>query len=472
MESTHDGHAKPPISMAAFAKRRADDMALLQSRTDLDPLTGLLSRRAILEEARIRIDAAVTSGELFPALIYVDLDGFKLVNDTYGHAAGDLVLADTAHRMESLVSKVGGSVGRFGGDEFLLVLSGAETNEQLAEINQMLISLISAPIDIEVGTVKLGVSVGAVRARADAKISELLQEADRALYAAKDAGRGQSVISDNEFRDQVAELAEIHADVVPALEKEDFELWFQPIWSDQGNSIAALESLVRWRGRDGRIILPAQFLAILERRGLIGRLDAQLFAQLCRVLAEWLERGRKLVPVHLNVSSSRLEDPNFAAETKAVLAETGVPPELIVLEATESYLVSDAGRNNLGLQQLRQMGVLVAVDDFGTRYSSLSQLKDLPVDILKVDRGIIAEMDHSEDKLALVSAVIGLARELGLCVIAEGVERAEELEFANDNGCHFTQGFLLGRPLPRKETEDLLGRFFSLAPIRGRAAIA
>lgn len=458
MVEPYQSQARSAVNLAILAQRRADDIAMLHRRATRDPLTGLLNRRAILEDGAAWLAQAGESDEPFPALIFADLDGFKKINDNYGHAAGDLVLVETAERMRTLISNIGGNVGRVGGDEFVIIVASVEDARRLDEISQMVVDSVSEPIDVGGDRVQVGVSIGAVLARPDAPMADLVSDADDALYAAKAAGRGQTVISDSEFRDQTSETAELTSRVVEALHNEDFIPWFQPVWSENGTRIAAFEALVRWKAPEGRTLAPGRFLPILEQQNLIGALDALMFRKVCLILSEWEAGGRPLVPIHLNVSPRRIENLDFVSETKATLEETGVAPELIIVEVTESDLMTDISQNGRRLQELRDIGVLIAADDFGTGYSSLSYLRDLPVDILKIDRQFISEIDKSPTNIKIVSAIIKLAQSLGLSVVAEGVEREEELAVLNEHGCHYIQGFLLGKPIPRKETEALIGR--------------
>ncbi len=457
MVEPYPSQSRSAMSLAALAQRRADDNAMLHRRATRDPLTGLLNRRAILEDGQAWIEQAHDAGETFPALIYADLDGFKRINDSHGHAAGDTVLVESATRMRNIIAEVGGNVGRVGGDEFVLIASQVSDTERLREICQTVVDELSEPIDIGPELVRVGVSIGAVLCRPDTPMEDLISDADLALYAAKDAGRGRTVISDVDFRQQATEHAVLTASVVEALENEEFIPWFQPVWSDNGTQIAAFEALVRWKSAQGRTLSPGKFLPILEQQNLIGSLDAQIFKKVCVVLAEWMNSGKPLVPMHLNVSPSRIENLSFVSETKAILEETGIPPELIIIEVTESDLMTDITQNGRRLQELRDIGVLIAADDFGTGYSSLSYLRDLPVDILKIDRQFISFIDKSPTNIKIVSAIIKLAQSLGLSIVAEGVEREEELAVLNEHGCHYIQGFLLGKPAPRPETEVLLG---------------
>lgn len=458
LSAPYNTQARSAIGLATLAQRRADDTAVLHHRATKDPLTGLLNRRAILEDVGRWLAMATDTGQPYPALIYADLDGFKRINDTFGHAAGDCVLLKSSARMTDMISELGGEVGRFGGDEFLLVVPGVTSDDHVREISQMVVESLSAPVDIGQNIVRVGVSIGAVVGRPETSVADLLSDADLALYAAKAAGRGQMVISDEEFRGQAQEMAELKADVIAALENEEFIPWFQPIWSDNGTTIAAFEALVRWKSPSGRTVGPHRFIPILEQQKLIGALDALMLRKVCAILAEWKAEGRAVVPMHMNVSPSRIEHSHFVAETKAAIEETGVEPELIIIEVTESDLMSDILQNGRRLQELRDIGIAIATDDFGKGYSSLSYLRDLPVDILKIDRQFITELDKSPTNIAIVSAIIGLARALGMAVVAEGVEREEERAVLAEHGCHFLQGFLLGRPAPKKETEALLGR--------------
>ena len=440
------------MSLAALAQRRADDNLKLNNRATRDPLTGLYNRRAILEHAEI------LNQEAGLAMIYADLDGFKYVNDTLGHPAGDAVLKEVSARMVALTDEIGGRAGRLGGDEFLLVLPNFETETHLKRFTASLVQLLSLPVRVGLNQAKVGSCVGAVLGRPGAKVAQLLADADGALYSAKAAGRGKTVVADAHFRDKLSEAATLAEQLEAALTNEEFEPYFQAIWANGGTKIAALEALVRWRDPSGRVWGPAQFLPILMQKNYLGALDALMFRKVCEILGQWQAMGNELVPIHLNVSPSRIESTNFVQETLQVISDTGISPALIVVEVTESDLMLDVLQNGARLQELRNVGISIAADDFGQGYSSLSYLRDLPVDILKIDRQFIDKIDVSPTNIKIVSAVINLAKSLGMEVVAEGVEREEERDVLSTHGCDYLQGYLLTGPMPLKETEALLAR--------------
>ncbi len=452
LEPPHSPQIKSALGLATLAQRRADDNEKLNRRATRDPLTGLYNRRAILEYADM------LNAEASPAILYADLDGFKYVNDTLGHPAGDAVLTEISSRMISLVNEVGGEVGRIGGDEFLLVIPNVSSEAYLKRIGETLVQLLSIPIQVGQNQARVGTCVGAVLGRVGTQVSDLLSDSDLALYSAKSAGRGNMVIANDSFRADQQSSADLAEQLERALADGEFEPYFQAIWTSDGTKIAALEALARWRNPSGEVLNPAQFLPILKQSNSLADLDAMMLRKSCEILSRWQDAGADLLPIHLNVSPSRIENTNFVAETLRVLEETGISPSLLVVEVTESDLMLDVAQNGSRLQELRDVGISIAADDFGQGYSSLSYLRDLPVDVLKIDRQFITDIDTSPTNIKIVSAVIGLARSLGMDVVAEGVERSEERDILSAHHCDYLQGYLLSRPMPLAETEALLAR--------------
>ncbi len=444
------------IGLATMAQRKADDDALLEGQATFDSLTGLMNRRKILAIANDAV-ARASSAKTVPGLVYVDLDDFKKVNDSLGHAAGDKILKATARVLVEQTASVGAWAGRIGGDEFIVVLPDTSSDEQLQEFVDNVVATISELDVFEDDYYSVGVSVGGVRARSGVSLNQLMSEADTALYAAKETGRGRAVVSDAELRNRTQEEEKLRAEVVNGLEQNEFVAWYQPIWNDQGTTVCAIEALVRWLHPDGSVRRPSNFLPVLEQQHLLAELDRIIFERVCRDISTWASRGGRVVPVHINVSSMRLEEHGFIEQTMSTLARSAVHPEQIVIEVIESGLMTDIISNGARLQQLRDVGILVATDDFGQGYSSLSYLRDLTVDILKIDRQFVEQIDTIPTNQSIVSAVVGLARSLNLTVVAEGVERTEELQWLIDAGCELFQGFLLGRPCPEPEIRALLG---------------
>ncbi len=391
-------------------------------------------------------------------VLYIDLDHFKAINDQFGHSAGDRVLIAQAARLTDMVSEYDGTAGRLGGDEFLVLLPRVEDEATLRKITNRLVAELAEPVPASKGSYQVGVSIGGVLTRPDVPALKLLNDADAALYEAKKQGRGHALISDQRLRDQILDAEQLHRDVLEGLEDHQFTPWFQPIWGDGGATLAGMEALARWHHPERGLVSPGIFLPVAEEANVLSQLDRLMFEQVCRQVVVWREAGLELDMVHYNMSTAWLEEPDFVSETARILAETGCPPESIVAEVTESGLMTDISSNSHRLQELRERGIRIAVDDFGQGYSSLAYLSDLPVDLLKIDRRFVDRIDQEESNQAIVSAVVNLGSSLGLRIVAEGVERSEELDYLVTAGTDLFQGFLLAKPLPVEEATAMLGR--------------
>lgn len=449
--------ARTALGLARMAWQRDHDHVKLAWQATRDELTGLLNRGAILTEA-LGIEGDSQGSALRSGLLYVDLDDFKSVNDQFGHSAGDRVLVTQSERLRALIEEVGGVVGRLGGDEFLAVIPDLANEAALVALADAVVEAMAAPVPSPSGTYQAAASVGGVLARSGAAPLKLLNDADAALYDAKRLGRRRAVISTQALRDQILETEQLRQDVLTGLSSSEFKPWFQPIWGHGGTTLVGMEALARWEHPDRRLVSPAVFLPVAEELNLLPELDRIMFEAVCRQVVQWLQAGYDLEYVHYNLSTAWLEDPHFVSDTGRILTETGCPPGIIVAEVTESGLMTDIGSNSHRLQKLREVGIRIAVDDFGQGYSSLAYLSDLPIDLLKIDRRFVDLVDQEESNQAIVSAIVSLGRSLGLRIVAEGLERPEELEFLTRAGCDLFQGFLLARPTPAREATALLGR--------------
>ncbi len=456
------------LGLARMARQRDDDHVQLAWQATRDELTGLLNRGAILAAA-LNIKCESGPGAVRSGLLYVDLDEFKTINDQFGHSAGDRVLLTQARRLTDMIERAGGMVGRLGGDEFLVVIPEIGGEGALINLADEMVAALAAPVPSANGSFQVAASVGGVMARPGVAPLKLLNDADAALYDAKRLGRSRAVVSTQQLRDQILETEQLREDVLTGLSSAEFKPWYQPIWGHGGTKLVGMEALARWEHPDRRLVSPGVFLPVAEEMNLLPELDRLIFESVCRQVVEWLEAGYGLEYVHYNLSTAWLEDPAFVADTARILAETGCPADSIVAEVTESGLMTDIGSNSHRLQKLREVGIRIAVDDFGQGYSSLAYLSDLPVDLLKIDRRFVDMVDQEESSQAIVSAIISLGRSLGLRIVAEGLERPEELSFLTAAGCDLFQGFLLARPTPAREATALLGR--DRLPLKDRAPI-
>ncbi|HYE51364.1 MAG TPA: EAL domain-containing protein, partial [Azospirillaceae bacterium] len=382
------------------------------------------------------------------ALLFLDLDSFKHINDSLGHGVGDLLLRGVADRLQATV-RGDDTVGRLGGDEFLIVAENLPDAAEALRVAERVLQTLSRPFTLEGQQVHAGCSIGIALFPEDGADPEtLLRNADVAMYAAKSSGAGTFKFFSQEMTDRAVRRLRTEASLREAVEREDFELFFQPKVEARSRRVVGVEALIRWRMGD-QYVPPGEFIGLAEETGLIVPIGDWVLREACRTAAEW---GRRFGPVVMavNVSARQLSDPFFPVRVTEVLQETGLPPHLLTLEITETALMRDLESNCRPLETLRGIGVGVAIDDFGTGYSSLSYLRQLPVTIIKIDRSFVAEIPRDT---AIAATVIALAEKLGLQTVAEGVETEEQLRWLAAEGCPLIQGFLISRPLPKAEIE-------------------
>ncbi|QNG35544.1 bifunctional diguanylate cyclase/phosphodiesterase [Geodermatophilaceae bacterium NBWT11] len=410
-------------------------LVLRASGASRDPLTDLKNRRGFdqaMQELLATGDDAPLSGAL------LDLDGFKAVNDTQGHAAGDLVLRQVAEAWTSELP-AGAVLARHGGDEFALLLPGLAGTEALALVRGV---CARHP--------ELRLSVGVAQHVPGESAAQLMRRADQALYAAKAAGRGRCELEGGDVPQLVSDLA-------AAVRAGDVHVYFQPIQQLATDSVLGVEALARWNRPGVGPVPPEEFIALAERHHLIGALGEHVLRSATGQLADLYARTGRRLRLGVNVSGLELCDPGYPERVRAILAETGWPAAETVLEVTESLLDAESTEAVCALDTLRAQGIVVAIDDFGTGYSSLSRLDTLPADVLKVDSSFIATITTSPRRAQLLRSIVGLATGLGLDVVAEGVESAEQAALLDTLGCTYGQGWLYGPPAPLAEVVAGLG---------------
>jgi diguanylate cyclase (GGDEF)-like protein len=425
-----------------------------------DGLTGLADRATYLERLTgATMIHAGTSGSV--AVVLLDLDRFKAVNNSMGHALGDGVLVSVARRLE----QAGGDVdllARFGGDEFLALVtdeSGAAERKAAAFVARVQESL-AAPIPVDDAEVFLDASVGiALNTFGADDPDDLLAHAEAAMYQAKRRGGFGVETFGESLRIEVLDRMATEHSLHRALERSELMLHYQPVVEVGGATTVGAEALIRWQHPDQGMVAPGRFIPVAEESGLIIPIGAWVLEQACHQLQDWHRRseGGPQGSVEVNLSARQIDDPQIVATIEEILSRTGLPPEYLTLEITESALMKDAAAALVVLQALKDIGVLLAIDDFGTGYSSLSYLQRFPLDILKVDQMFVHELGEDGGGYEIVSAVISLAHALGLEVVAEGVESTQQLEILRSLDCDFAQGFLFSRPVPASELLSLYG---------------
>jgi diguanylate cyclase (GGDEF)-like protein/PAS domain S-box-containing protein len=416
-----------------------------------DPLTDLANRAALNTKLAETIEQAAAAGTQF-ALLCIDLDRFKEVNDLYGHAAGDNVLLEVATRMKN----AGGDafLARLGGDEFMAICIEGEIPEAATAMAQRLIGAVSEDIDCDGRKVCLGMSIGIAMYPADGTdVVALLRNADAALYRAKAEGRSAIRFFEADMDRMLHDRRALQADLALAVSRNELQIYYQPQARVTGQ-IIGFEALLRWDHLRRGFVPPGTFVPLAEESGLIDQIGEWVLREACREAASW----RKPLQIAINLSPVQLRRPELVSMVHSVLLETGLPPERLLLEITEGALMDDYSRAVSILRRLKALGVRIAMDDFGTGYSSLSYLQSFPFDKIKIDQTFIANLERNAQSAAIVRAVLGLGRSLDLTTVAEGVETQAQLTILRSEGCDEMQGYLIGRPQPIAEYAEIAGR--------------
>ena len=425
-------------------------------RPTRDSLTGLADRASYL----VRLAGAAASHASIPgsvAVVLLDLDRFKAINNSMGHAMGDGVLVSVARRLEHVAGDVD-LVARFGGDEFLALITDPDgrAGEHAAAFVARVRDALSLPIPVDDAEVFLDASVGvALNTFGADNPDDLLAHAEAAMYQAKLRGGFGAETFDESLRIEVLDrMATEHA-LHRALERCELLLHYQPVVEVRSGTTVGVEALIRWAHPDQGLVAPGRFIPVAEESGLIIPIGAWVLEEACHQLRHWQRDTGFGGSVEVNLSARQIDDPGIVATIEEILERTGLPPERLTLEITESALMRDAAAALVVLRALKGLGVLLAIDDFGTGYSSLSYLQRFPLDILKVDRMFVQELDSDSGGREIVSAVVSLAHALGLEVVAEGVETEEQLEILRSLECDFAQGYLFSRPVPAVELRSV-----------------
>lgn len=421
-----------------------------------DPLTGLANRSRLLAEMQYSLDRGADG----VVVVFFDLDGFKSINDTLGHAVGDRVLKKVAYRVRASLSECD-VFARFGGDEFVVLLRDMHCADDIKNVTQRLLSEVSRPMQLShEHPISLTASAGvACNPQQNKSNNELLQRADTAMYRAKRLGGNRIVWFSEALEQEVGEQLRVEQAMHEGLNQDQFWLAYQPRVDLLTGRILAVEALLRWRRDDGTNVSPELFVNVAEQSGLIARLDAFAFRTACDVAASWFQRGINC-RMAINISVTRLQQHGLVDEIKSILAQHDLPPDRLELEVTETAAMTDVEANIRTLSTLRAMGLRLSIDDFGSAYSSLGYLRKLPVDCVKIDRLFLTNIANSEARenpdAKIMRAMIALVSGLGLRVVAEGVENKQQLSFLVSAGCDEAQGFLFSRPLELEAIEVML----------------
>jgi diguanylate cyclase (GGDEF)-like protein/PAS domain S-box-containing protein len=430
-----------------------------------DSLTGLGNRRLFKERLGLAL-AQGRRGEARIGVLFLDLDHFKRINDTLGHSVGDALLQGVADRLVTSVRdsdlvarhELSGAISRLGGDEFTILLPALIDVQDLAKVARRILEALVRPFHLGGHEVVISGSIGITAWPDDGADAEtLLRNADAAMYHAKEQGRNNYQFYAESMNAVALRRLILEGKLRRALEQDEFELYYQPKACLRTGAITGFEALLRWRDPDLGLILPNDFVPIAEETGLIGGLGYWALGAVCRQIAQWQARGLPPLPISVNLSAHQFRSGRLVEQVRDALGATRVDPRSLELEITESTYLHDEGRVVAQLEELRALGVRISLDDFGTGWSSLSHLRRLPVDVLKIDRSFVRDVVESEDDAALVASIVSMAKALRLRVVAEGVEREVQRERLRVFGCDEMQGYLLAHPLPAAQAE----RFFA-----------
>jgi diguanylate cyclase (GGDEF)-like protein len=441
------------VLAARVVSSRARSRELI-ARANTDGLTGTASRLFLSDQIEREIDAP----EGLPSsLVVIDLDAFKNVNDMFGHAVGDELLVAIASRIATAV-RPHDTCARLGGDEFAVLLRGAEP-DRAAEIAQRILSAVAEPISLSRNRFAVTASIGVAGLTGSGNAQDALRDADVAMYEAKSAGRNRISVFERDMQERRAARLKLESELRGGLERNEFELYYQPVVHIRTGAIIGTEALLRWNHPRRGLLAPDQFLAASEEIGIIVALGGWILRTACAQAAEWQPNdSTRALTMAVNVSGPEMLATDFVSRVGVVLKKTGLPGELLVLEITERMLVSDTALIRDRIEELKGLGVRVAIDDFGTGYSSLAYLREIPVDILKIDQSFVKPLGTDPQAVALLRSIIAIADALKLDIVVEGVETSTHVEILTGLGCEVAQGFHFARPEPASVIVGQLAR--------------
>jgi len=431
--------------------------------TSYDYLTGLPNRKLILQQLNTELSQANQENQSI-AVLLLDLDEFKIINDSMGHAAGDAMLLATAERLKNWSSS-NCHIARLGGDEFIILISGDDIKTLARETAESLLDLFHNPFSIHGQEVYVSLSIGISYFPSDADDGEsLIRQADTAMYIAKDKGKNTYCHYNSDMETQAKNKLLLEGDLRKALDLNEFVLYYQPKLDLNTGTLIGFESLVRWNHPSRGLVPPLDFIPLAEKTKVVIPLGEWVLKTACQQIKTWLDMGHAIPNTAVNLSAHQFSQSNLVSRIKAIIEETGIQAKYLELEITESVLMDNADMAAAQLKQLSAMGIKISIDDFGTGYSSLSYLNTFPLNYLKIDRAFVKDITSVEDA-TLARAIVTLAKALNLKTIGEGVETEIQKEVLRSIGCDIIQGYLLSKPLPAEESTQLLAEYQNNIPI-------
>lgn len=423
-----------------------------------DQLTGL-PNRSLLQDRLYQYLAEAKRSKHLLGVIFLDLDRFKYINDSLGHAAGDTLLQMAAQRMQGCL-RDNDTVARFAGDEFVVILSGFRDLQNLPHIAQKLLQSLAAPYQLEGREVLSSASLGIATYPQDGTtIEQLMRNADTAMYEAKEAKGNTYRLFSREMEHKLSQRLEMETSLRLALHREEFFLLYQPQFDMRNQQLVGIEALVRWNHPDRGLLNPESFIDLAEETGIIAPLGDWILREACHQWQQWQKNGHHPLRLAVNLTESQFKSASLAKDIEATIKEAGLPPHCLELEITEGTLMQNSASANGVLQQLKELGVKLSIDDFGTGYFSLSYLQSLPINRLKIDPTFVQGGPGDNNHASIITTIIDLARNMDLQLIAEGVESSSQIDFLLQKGCHLGQGYYFSEPLDGEGIERFIDTF-------------
>jgi len=426
----------------------------LKTMAFYDSLTGLTNRKLFEEELKQTLKRLERS-KAHTALLFFDLDNFKTVNDTLGHDVGDELLIQVGKIIQDRIRSCD-ILARWGGDEFVLLLNELTRTDDCSVIVEDIQEAFSHPIHVGEHELQTSFSIGINIYEEGQSSTDMIKNADMAMYLAKEGGRNRYAFYTSEIGEQVHSYVKLNASLIKAIEKQEFLVFYQPQIEISTGKIVGVEALVRWEHPEKGLIFPDEFISVSEEKGHIVEIGKQVLQQACRDMQDWIDKGYPLRTMAVNLSVKQIHQEEFLPIVKDILKQTGLDPSHLEFEVTETMIMNERERSFKTLDTLRTLGITLSIDDFGTGYSSLAYLKKLPINKIKIDKSFIDDITTDENDVEIAKAIIAMSHSLGLKVLAEGVEDASQLAILKELKCEKYQGYYFSKPVPCEQFEALL----------------